>query len=224
MDYKKHMLTNTAAAEDAKLICEKIGNFLLKYIHSIHHIPPKHYEVGAEKVSFIITGKDFLKEIENLVEIDYLAVYTHNISLLYSYARGEMTPETDIQRFVAFTYESELEIIYNYIANIFFMSAAVIETKIPIHDIASLDMLQKICPRITYGLRVALARRELYLALKDEGFVSPASIALLSDVVYTYIIKVIKQGIIQAEKHNRQWQIPAKEALEFVKKYDSSFK
>lgn len=90
----------------------------------------------------------------------------------------------------------------------------------PSEEIYRMDAMESVLPRLSYAMQTATARAELVQALMEEnGTISPASLALLCDVVYTYIIKVIRAKTLEATKINRQWHIPAKVAAEFLRDY-----
>lgn len=221
--YRRHILSIEAAEKDANLMCKIISDFLNHYINCLPSLPATgHNDISGEF--------NIIKTIETTCHMGFKDAILSELKTLYSYARADYYNED----FDTYTY-CYLDSIYSKFQSALMQSAATVELMTPLNDVVTKDIVSRVCPRIYYAFQVAYARRELRLAItkakfKNENNISPEGInlntsvtaistALLSDVGYTYVIQLIKESKLPAKKMERQWRIPAHDALTLILKY-----
>jgi hypothetical protein len=207
------ILTEKAAEEDARRVLAVVGRHIYSQFGRLGQLPPVVPAAGLELMgdlevfrrtaaalglgvhpSIKLTEWEERKPAAIPLIEDW---FIDSVKRLYSYARyGHEELEPEIQEFR-----------WDIAGLLFSFPVGELEPWFKLH----LDLLETYLPRLTYALRVVDARLEMSL-----GAVSAESLARLADVTYTYILKLIKQGTLRAEKEHGEWKIPADEARRWL--------
>jgi hypothetical protein len=241
MSFARADLTPEAAREDAQLfllawdrfirrmyfdLADPVRDFLYRVYESL---PPKEFLIRFLAAAGLATHPDILppalpihqpEPIKNRDaprwSCDYAALATVAVEAVYRYAQGGEPYPEGLHAFE--------KMLHNFLylsgpAFVFRLGKKADRAEVE-HKLLS----EKVSPRFAFAVRLYRARRNFEHSLKwslvlaDPGLasVSAPSLALLSGLSYSYIIKLIKTGRLPARKVEGTWHIPVVDAAKFL--------
>lgn len=224
------LLTEEAATEDAEKWINSLGKLFREMYY--HFAEPISMKAPSSPLDLIekTEPKEFFQRILSIFNLypdnkynscskysminDSIAIMALYLKQMYSYARGETIKnnKSDISRLI-----DHYCIVTRALALLYYDNLELDSDKI---------FENLISPRFVYARKVFKARSDIESAynlsissLDTKGIgVSPAHVALLGDVVYNYIIKLIKTNKLRAWKvdNTRYWEVDINDALKWL--------
>lgn len=226
-----YVLDREAAEEDAQKYISRCGELIRKILYAFA-VGPKRYIL--ENIASM-TGEDILvrffygfglapiqdtyfSEVEGFLHVDILELIKHTFIQGYQYAAGKDIPVIQVEGFIK-------------LSNIFTELTAGLEGYIYMQKSGRLiedNILELISDRYAHAVALVKARSFFSTSVVFAKQIDPNSKGITPRILYTlagvtngYIMQLIREGKLPAEKRDGLWYISTLDALTWLKNRDN---